>query len=399
MSTRRSSYRARRVRMRRARIRFLVFLLLASVFVYGAVRFILSRILTRVEVAKFGRLEQSMMVQGVVMRNETLVLSPIPGSLQRFCEDNELVKAGTLVVEVANPDIRQQLEPMIQAVSAEIKRNESQRNAAIQVIANELSGLNVQILSAKSRNDTKLLAELEREKQELENQFETAEAEFEDKITVLGERLDRLNELGKVGVYSYTAREGCLVSFSFDGYEYFLSPSNLEHITAQDFKAVADGWFTVNDGMGINIGQPIARIINRSKMCVAFVVSDERFSVFEEGKPVSLRFGNQAARTYGAKVIRVRGDAFSDDALVVCELDNYVDEFTNVRITPMEVIFQGYAGIILPETAVVKERGKDHVYVVSEGAHVAVPVTVKGRIDGYVAVEGVMEGAKVITNP
>lgn len=399
MSRRRSSYRARRVRRRRARIKFLIVLFLAVIFAYSAVRFILSRVLTRVEVAEFGRLEQNIKVQAVLMRDESLILSPIPGKLRKFCNDNEVVKADILVAQVVNPNIEQQLEPVMQAVSAEIKRNALQRDVAVQGIADEIANLAVQITAARNNGDLLLVSQLEARKLELEEELQMVRTQHEDVERALNERLEGLEELSQVGIYSYTTKEGCLVSFSFDGYEYFLSPSNFELITAEDLQEVADRMFKLQDGMDISIGQPIVRVVNRFKMYVAFVVQRESLDAFNEGEAVSLRFNKFGTQTHNATVTRVLTPIRSDAAVVVCELAGYIDELTNVRITPMEIILQGHSGIILPETAVVQIRGRDHVYVVSEGAHVAVPVTVKGRIGHRVAVDGVMEGARVIINP
>lgn len=399
MGRRRSSYRARRVRRRRARITFLVLCFLAVAFAYGTIRYILSRVLTRVEVAEFGRLEQSMTIQAVVMRNEALILSPIPGELRKICKDDEVVRADTVVVEVINSNIEHQLEPLMSAVLSEIKRNDFQRNIAVQTITDELSNLKVQIVTARNNGDLKLVSELEVKKSDLEEQLQTIDAQFEDVETALSERFQGLDELSQVGIYSYTTKEGCLVSFRFDGYEYFLSPHNLELITVEDLQAVTDRLFTLHDGMDIAIGQPVVRVVNRFRMHVAFVVHGESLALFDEGKAVSLRFGNYGTQTHSAKVMRVLTSTGSDAAVIVCELASYVDELTSVRITPLEIILESYSGIILPETAVVQVKGKEHVYVVSDGAHVAVPVKVKGRIDDRLAIEGVMEGARVIVNP
>jgi HlyD family secretion protein len=399
MGRRRSSYKARRVRRRRARITFLILFPLVVVFAYGAIRYVISRVLTRVEVAEFGRLEQSIMVQAVVMRDETLILSPIPGELRKMCKEGEVVKADSVVVKVINPDIEQQLEPLRSAIVFQIEQNTLKRDLSVQAIADELSSLKVQIVAARDNENVRLLSELELKKAELEEELRMTDADFEGIRTALSERLVGLEELSQVGMYSYTTREGCLVSYRLDGYEYFLSPSNLGLINVEDLQSIADRVFTVDDGMDVAIGQPVVRIVNRFRMCIGFVVSGETLSLFDDVTTISLRFGKHSRETHNATVMKVLTSIQKDAAMIVCELASYVDELTDDRIIPAEIIFQGHSGIILPEKAVIQVRGKEHVYVVSDGAHVAVPVKVKGRIDGRVAVEGVMEGARVIVNP
>jgi putative membrane fusion protein len=304
-----------------------------------------------------------------------------------------------VVVKVINPDIEQQLEPLRSAIVFQIEQNTLKRDLSVQAIADELSSLKVQIVAARDNENVRLLSELELKKAELEEELRMTDADFEGIRTALSERLVGLEELSQVGMYSYTTREGCLVSYRLDGYEYFLSPSNLGLINVEDLQSIADRVFTVDDGMDVAIGQPVVRIVNRFRMCIGFVVSGETLSLFDDVTTISLRFGKHSRETHNATVMKVLTSIQKDAAMIVCELASYVDELTDDRIIPAEIIFQGHSGIILPEKAVIQVRGKEHVYVVSDGAHVAVPVKVKGRIDGRVAVEGVMEGARVIVNP
>lgn len=146
---------------------------------------------------------------------------------------------------------------------------------------------------------------------------------------------------------------------------------------------------------GISKGDPIFKIIDN-------LVNPYLIIQINQGYSPQVRTGEQLQLIWGkeghgeARVISLFNK--ENNRFVLVELEQ-VRPFPCQRLLELEVRSKKGEGVIIPDSALVKENNKNGVYVMSVLGPVFKKVDVIAAFNGQVAVQGISPGAEVVKNP
>ncbi|MHB8946025.1 MAG: HlyD family efflux transporter periplasmic adaptor subunit, partial [Bacillota bacterium] len=132
---------------------------------------------------------------------------------------------------------------------------------------------------------------------------------------------------------------------------------------------------------------------------VAVVLPGDQLPAVDGKKMVTLRFPELKGQAVAATVERVGEKERNGYGLAVFSTDQFLTEFADLRRTPVQVVKESYAGVIVPRGALAQREGREGVFILRKSQVIFKPVTVVGFDRRRVAIDGIDPGAQVVTNP
>ncbi|GAB6100592.1 hypothetical protein JCM16358_24710 [Halanaerocella petrolearia] len=216
-----------------------------------------------------------------------------------------------------------------------------------------------------------------------------------------GERLNAGNHIATIHngqqrdeLYNY--RPGIL-SYKVDGLETTLSVKNRGDLTYKKFQKVKGEINRVNDGNQVNIGRPLFKVINNFQVYLAVLLSQEELTNYEVGTKVQIVFSRLGIQPFQGQVDIILPD--KPENIMIIKLDKFVPDLISLRRAKVEVIKERHSGIVLPKSALVKNKdGQLGVQVKGYVKDYFTEVEVEARVENKVVVKGVLPGARVLIN-
>jgi putative membrane fusion protein len=364
--------------------------------------------LIRSRPAQFGTIEESFDAEAAVVRKESVYVAGISGILRPLVGEGERVRAGTAVVEIANPQSRKAAEERLAEIDRKIEEFD-RRNAAeyeslrerIRGWNSTITGLVSSIREAYSFDDPDAVAAAEDELSEaLDGRAEAArgiEALDASRRELLVQR-QGLEELLRKSVTLVECRVPGIVSFRLDGCEKEFSPERLKDIGARTIFTAEPTIRTSVDGAEARAGEPVCRVVEADEWYLAVGLPSNRVPQLG-GSSVRVRLPETGERQIPARVARLDTGPPGGYAIMILEADNLPSELLSVRKTRATVITSSTQGVLVPRSAVVKVDGKTGVYAIYKTMAQFKPVQVRAQDDDGAIVEGLSPGTEVITNP
>ncbi|MBQ3055313.1 MAG: hypothetical protein IJC88_04335 [Oscillospiraceae bacterium] len=315
--------------------------------------------------AVFGEVEETISLDGIVVREEQLLYAGDTGAMEIVAEEGEKVGNGDLVAGIYASEEAIEVRREIDELNTRIKKLQtvaSQGNALIDIdtvdraIVETMASLLSYVENDQVENSagaaeslkTRILSReyIKRDKTELQ--------------TTIDQLKTDLNELKK---QDQTARKQVLAntagffSRETDGYESVYARSQLSELSLESYlKLNETGSVQPNDD---NV---IGKIVTDYVWSYATVVSAEDAARFQKGKTVTLKFEDASYPAVPAQISQV---TVGDDgrALVVMDCSVYISRFTFPRKLRAEVVLKTYSGLRIPREALrVNENDQTGVY-------------------------------------
>ncbi|MHB9058377.1 MAG: HlyD family efflux transporter periplasmic adaptor subunit [Bacillota bacterium] len=405
----RSSRRRRRSETERSKLVLFALVALVLLISFPWIRRVVASQLIRMTPAEQGVIELIAPGDGLLVRSETVVTTPIAGTVTLLQEEGARVRVGTPIAQVTNGEARGQAEDQ--------EREAEQRLSDFKTAnAPELADLQAKLRDSDGRLDV-TLAELQRAafNRDLKaldaataasRQLSQARADTASRLDGLAKQQAALEgevaaakALVDKATAELTAPAAGIISFRRDGLENVFSPSTLSELTGKKALAELAQASSTKGGDALRPGQAVFKVIDSVRAYVAVVLPGDQLPAVDGKKMVTLRFPELKGQAVAATVERVGEKERNGYGLAVFSTDQFLTEFADLRRTPVQVVKESYAGVIVPRGALAQREGREGVFILRKSQVIFKPVTVVGFDRRRVAIDGIDPGAQVVTNP
>ncbi|WP_132280066.1 HlyD family efflux transporter periplasmic adaptor subunit [Natranaerovirga hydrolytica] len=266
----------------------------------------------RVE-ALSGTIIESERFEGIITREEKVVLSEQEGYVNRFFRNGERVANNAIMATVS-------------------EQNRQRAQEITQLDQNELTLLNEELFEYKRNYSDTHYNELYVLKSTLDNKL----LEFNFVVEDIGEESD---------TNIIRSLESGLISYELDG---------LENVTVDDIDNIdIDGLSSRIEQQQllkeyIEIGEPLYRIIQSQTWQVTFPITQSLENYIENKSSLTIKDVHSNMALTG-QIIDY------DDERIVLEFNRYVNDYMNQRFLEFEIIYEEVEGIKIPNSAIVEK--------------------------------------------
>ena len=177
-----------------------------------------------------------------------------------------------------------------------------------------------------------------------------------------------------------------IVSYRYDGYEDRLNPESMSELKKSFISEYHEAKASVKDAVSGNAqsGDVVFKIIDNSNWYLICWMNEDKASIFETGRNVSVRIDENNELPMTVKSISKQGE----DRQIIFSCNRTYKDFDMYRIKKCEIIASSYSGIILNSDSIVEKDGVKGVYVVDKFDNENfVPVNVLSSQGGKTVVE------------
>lgn len=169
-----------------------------------------------------------------------------------------------------------------------------------------------------------------------------------------------LDGLGEkvVETKKYRSKKVGIVSYYADGYEQTLRPGNLNKLTLEDFEKVSNDNIVKLSRKTVNAGEPVYKIVDRTKWYVVCYVDLDHKDRYEKGAPVRVEFEDQTCQ---ATVYKVSEE--NDKAKVVLKIGEYYENYSKIRKCNVNLVTYDDRGLLILNSSITEKDGKQGVYI------------------------------------
>lgn len=163
------------------------------------------------------------------------------------------------------------------------------------------------------------------------------------------------------GTAMYNGEIG-IVSYYYDGFEDKFSGETLDNVSKEFFNTFKETPGVQKTVSNAEVGNPVFKIIDRTKWYIVCWLDAEDEEVFTEGRTVTVAFdeGNQVLMEVD-RVIKQ-----GSEIRVVFSTNRIYEEFDQHRIKACTITAKSSNGIIINTDSIVEKKGQQGVYVIDK---------------------------------
>lgn len=339
--------------------------------------------------------ESTINVSVTIMRNETVLFSPVNGDTSYLHRDGEKVAIHTTVAEVypaatGSEDVRRRIIELDRKIrileqsnmsDAEKRTDTTSTDNLIRKhfydILEQMDGCDV---SGADGIADSLLIQMNRRRI-----ITRVVANYNDRIHTLKSELDILNDTGFTAESTVTSPMGGFFYSVVDGYENIFSSANIEDLDYLDYLRLVDR--SAESFNNPTQGYPVGKLVTDYTWYAACVVDADLLHNFETGKNHNVTFPYNDGITLSMYLYRILADVDSDTAVLIFRTNILPENFNYLRHQSVQVVQKAYTGYRIPASAVRIVNGKAGVYIL-RGSQVAFRrIEPLYEYDGYIIVK------------
>lgn len=313
---------------------------------------------------KYGSLSESIKTDGYIVKDETVINSPIDGNLKMIVKEGTRVPKNKEIAEVVSQSFDKEKLDELNSVIKKIQDAKSDK--ALNPYVNDIESLNSQIdeLNKKyskssdskvsSSNIKKKIDDLENKKEQILNNGPSSVRYLDDLYSQKKELENYISQ----NLYKIYSPEAGIVSYFFDDYEDALSINRLFNISYNDINAVKKEPEKPNES--VKHGEPIIKLINNYDWYILAVLDNGQSKKLKEGSSVKVDIDDNSQLLYG-NIIKIYSISNNSQLAVISMRDAYSD-FSKKRKVGITLIINDYEGFIVPNSSIVNNNGKYGVY-------------------------------------
>lgn len=384
------------VRRRRRKIHPRLFVIAAVLL--GLLIWLIVALATRADkqyVITLGRIEDTMDVQALIVREETIYPVDSYGQLVYTAKEGAQVDAGDPVMEVYAAGYIEKTVEDLELVRQQIAEYQQQLRSDIvdeelQVFNDSIAEVTEKIRAFASGQSQEVLLDLEYDLEELLNarreylKNSTSGTNDPTLISLYEEETRYINR-NAAWMTPYLAEGTGRISFYFDGLEPYLSQDSLQELSCEAVRSFLKG--SVPEGYTTPRGQQyLYRLVNPNRWYAAFVVKEKDWN-FEVGDTCEITFDGYEDLPYLANVYKLTGE--EDQVLVILSMQEDIESLISQRVGSASV-GTAVEGMVVPKSAVKTRDGVQGVFTTSGEF---VPVRVLGKSGKQMLVMPAQENA------
>lgn len=354
-------------------------------------------------VAARGMLEVTAGAEALLVRRETVHLSPAAGEAVRLVDEGERVRVGSHVVEV-RPAAASKPDPVpppeVEPDAAGKEQQLQEMIAQFRALNEQIYRLAAQLREAESKGDAAAVEKLQEQMDDLAQK----QGELADRMVALEQgrkpaqvrpKQQASRPAGPGAASLVEAQAAGIVVYRVDGLEHRHSPASLNRLTPAQVKALT-AEEKVLDGM-VQAGQPLFKVVENTRLWSALLVPSADAADLKQGQRVTTRLQSFAGKPVAWRVDRkvTQGD---ETLLVLVSESTFPDELVTPRRTPVHLVLKQHSGFVVPAGAIQFQSDRAGVYLWDGRKSRFQPVKVIGKTGTHVAFEAeIEEGARLLT--
>lgn len=318
---------------------------------------------TATDILHLGVIEDSININGLLVRNESLINSPLKGEYIPQVEEGEKVAANSTIATVLDSSSLELLSEIneinkkILAAQKEKDKTKEIFSGDIIKIEKELGQKVTQIAEVVNENR---FSDLKNLKYEIDSLIEkkaeiTGDDNLDDVyIKSLKDKKNSLTANMNTKLWEETSTHSGIISYIIDGYESILTPDSINQITPEVFENILLEETPEIDlsNRRVEGDKPFAKMINDFQFYIVICVKSNTYaktdlnSIIQQGKRISVRI-NDINKQMGCNVVFVSDD-FNGKTIIALEADRYINQLTMTRKINIDLIKSSYEGLIVP---------------------------------------------------
>ncbi len=331
--------------------------------------------------AEYGSISILEKASGIVVRNETVINSPISGYVTYIIKENIRVPVNTKVLEMKSGRIDDSSIERYNEINERLQALDQIGSLAQAALDDSVirAGLyNISILIDQGN-----LAAVYREKERLSREISyntaanTTQAEREELIS----EKEELESIIEGGIRAEFSPFSGIPVHTMDGYEGMFCPENMHEIIPSMVQP--ENIRKADLSKEIKAGEPVLKIVDNHEWYIVCDMSGEFAEGIKQGSRVSLELLGPENITVGA---RVKGLHEQEEGFrVVFASGDYFPGVYEKRTVDLNVVKEKHSGCMIPVEALIEKDGEYQVQVLEAEKIVNKRVRVKGN-DGVNAV-------------
>lgn len=328
-----------------------------------------------------GSIDEYVLADGYVFRDQELVSSDIDGYLECNAKEGARVNEGDVVATVYNGQVDPAVTERISTLKSEIAKLETEKGEADVYAA---SAVKIELNIA---DETRSFSQIREEKSfsDITERKSVINEYIAKKQAVSGEGKtndERLNDLkselssleNSIGGQRHDIVAPCAGVFSskIDGYEKALSLDMMADATPSYLNKIKKE--EVSYSSNVAAGENVCKIIDNYEWYFVGVVSDKEAIDFEVGSSVRLKFYELSDTVIKGEITAISKTEGGKVAVTI-HTTKYIESIYSTSKASVEIVSESSVGIKIPSSALRVIDGKQGVYVVRLGVARFIPVT------------------------
>ncbi|MCL2565924.1 MAG: hypothetical protein FWE24_08990 [Defluviitaleaceae bacterium] len=350
--------KGRRIRRTDMAVLTIALMLFTLALGFSLIRYI-TRGHTEIAVVGYGSVNITRVMNGIIVRDETVYTAPASGEVVFNVADGERVRRGAVVSSIENTSGITPLVAQSEELSRRIIDMQNLRED-ISIVSEEVAGINDNI---RIDLDSRLLGLSYGNRETLyafRNSLDQNIAMRNDRL--LNENTGALRPLvDEHRQYASRIEEnrtlivatgGGIVSHRVDGFEDVLNPRSLGDITREQTRMYV-GRDSFVQNRNVDTGDVVFKIVESNIWYIVAYIENDLITDWANGSAVRLyieKGGGFAGHPFWVEDIR-RGE---NESFVVLRTDRQIQDFLDMRTVSFKTYDSIYSGLKVPETAIVE---------------------------------------------
>ncbi|HOJ10545.1 MAG TPA: HlyD family efflux transporter periplasmic adaptor subunit [Clostridiales bacterium] len=304
-----------------------------------------------------GKIEDSINVNGLIVRDETLIKSSFAGKYIPVAEEGEKVAAGSVIATVLK-ETSSGILSQINEINKKIIDAQNDKSKVNTVFSQDILKLDNEIgrkinllVDEVNSNRMSNIGRIQSEINEvIQRKAVIIGSEQSDDIYIksLKEQREKLNKQMVQNVEEKKSKFSGIISYTIDGYEEILKTGAVEKITPDIFNKVISENLTSRsvEQRDTEADKPFAKIIKDMSCMVVLCQDPKDISFLKESSEAYLRINDIN------KILKGRLEYISDEQsgkhIAVLQIDKYAGELSAMRRINVDLIKSTYEGLIVP---------------------------------------------------
>ncbi len=185
---------------------------------------------------------------------------------------------------------------------------------------------------------------------------------------------DLMDRLGSRGVFStFVTQDEGVVTYSADGYEYKLTPENMENKSRSWYQSLSNDDVVPLKRTDVKKREPVFKVVDRSKWYIVMFLDSSSAKRYSEDQQLRIRLDGR--KTIYGSVQSVK--EVSGGVRLIIATDYYYDRFASERTAEVTVTMSETDGLIIPNESIAEKKGVKGVYVRQKtGKYAFTPINV-----------------------
>ncbi len=335
--------------------------------------------------------ERTVTTTAYIMRNETIVSSPVNGAVSYIYSDGEKVPVNTPIAEVySSSAISEEKQKRIVEINQKIKllkasnmsRSEqfTDTNTTDTLIENNIFSYlsyadSGDITAARAKADN-LLIQLNR-RRIIVGSTQNYDAQI---ASLNAEKASLYGSSGAAPTQIISEKPGYFWSVT-DGYEGIFTSNAVENMTFSSYHSLIMS--EPKDHAATSAGYPIGKIVTDFEWHIACEINRSELHRFVTGGNYGVRFSVSGGTLVSMKLQRVLTDISSDTAVLIFVTGDMPENLRYIRKQTVQLVSNEYTGYRVPVSAVRLQDGTTGVYVLRGSLVMFKKIEILCESDGY----------------